>query len=294
MAQVGKSSSKRGRPTYLYSILGVALVLFLFGLMGWLVICIQKTGDLAKERLKIKANIFRVATPKQVDSIRQFISGLGYTKDVEYISIEKAGEEYTQMENDTMWRRYLEGYIPFEPSIRFNVNADHLKKDSLTKLDSTLRSNYGELLSGIDYPLETVTNINNVAKWTIWTLAALIIIVGIIVIISIDTTIRLAMYSNRFLMKTMQMVGATRSFVLKPMLIRAVINGFIASGIAIAMVICFVWLAEKFVPILTLVRQNKYMLFLFALIVILGVLICVASTYRSVLKYLKMKLDDLY
>jgi cell division transport system permease protein len=294
MSQTGRLSSKRGKPTYLYSILGVALVLFLFGLMGWLVIGIQKTGDLAKEKLKIRANIFRSASQKQVDSIKKFVTDLGYTTNIEYISKEKAADEYTEMEKDTVWKKYLDGYIPFEPSLRFNVKADYLKKESLNKLDSALRYNYGEYLSSIEYPLETVDNINKYAKWTIWALLALIIIVGIIVIISIDTTIRLAMYSNRFLMKTMQMVGATRNFILKPLLLRSILNGFIAGLLAIAGVIGFVGVVEKFVPEFALVRNNNYMLILFAIIIILGIAICFLSTYRSVLKYLKMKLDDLY
>ena len=294
MSQTGTLSSKRGKPTYLYSIIGVALVLFLFGLMGWLVIGIQKTGDLAKEKLKIRANIFRSASPKQVDSIKQFVTNLGYATNIEYISKEKAADEYTEMEKDTSWRKYLDGYIPFEPSLRFNVKADFLKKDSLNKLDSTLRYNYGEYLSSIEYPLETVDNINKYAKWTIWALLALIIIVGVIVIISIDTTIRLAMYSNRFLMKTMQMVGATRMFVLKPLLLRSILNGFIAAVLAIIGVIGFVSVIEKFVPEFSLVRNNNYMLLLFGTIIILGIAICFLSTYRSVIKYLSMKLDDLY
>jgi cell division transport system permease protein len=102
------------------------------------------------------------------------------------------------------------------------------------------------------------------------------------------------MYSNRFIMKTMQMVGATRGFITRPLLVRAIINGLIASGLAIITVLAFVWVTEKFVPELTLLRDNANMILLFTVMVLLGVAICVGSTYRSVVKYLRMKLDDLY
>ncbi len=294
MAQFGKGSGKRGKPTYAYAIIGVALVLFLFGLMGWLAVGIQKSGDLAKEKLKIRVTLMRVASQKEIDTIKSFITALPYTKDVEFVSKEQAAEEYTKMENDTLWKRFMGGVIPFDASLAFNVKADYIQKDSLQKLDTILRDNYGTLLGDIQYPLETVSNINKFAKWVLWVLIALILIIGIIVIISIDNTIRLAMYSNRFIMKTMQMVGATRGFVLRPLLVRSIINGLISAIIAIGLLLGFVWLAEKFVPILSLIRENRYMFMLCTIIVILGVVICLGSTYRSVLKYLKMKLDDLY
>ncbi|MDQ6756231.1 MAG: hypothetical protein M3004_04765, partial [Bacteroidota bacterium] len=113
-------------------------------------------------------------------------------------------------------------------------------------------------------------------------------------IISIDNTIRLAMYSNRFLIKTMQMVGATRSFIAKPLDIKAFTNGLIASGVAIGLLIAFISVAEKIEPSLKVLHDNSSMLLLFVCIIILGLFISLLSTHRSVLKYLKMKLDDLY
>ncbi len=102
------------------------------------------------------------------------------------------------------------------------------------------------------------------------------------------------MYSNRFLIKTMQMVGATRWFISKPLDGRAVVNGLIASGIAIGLMIGFIGLSEKFIPYLKVLHDTTNMLVIFSGIIILGLFITLFSTHRSVLKYLKMKLDDLY
>jgi cell division transport system permease protein len=120
------------------------------------------------------------------------------------------------------------------------------------------------------------------------------IILCVIVIISIDNTIRLAMFSNRFLIKTMQMVGATRSFISKPLVIRALINGLISAGIALIVLFGLIqWTAAQFPQIQTLQGMGNNLVLFFGLIVV-GVGISVLSTYRSVVKYLKMKLDELY
>ena len=120
------------------------------------------------------------------------------------------------------------------------------------------------------------------------------IILTILVVFSIDNTIRLAMYSNRFLIKTMQMVGATRWFIAKPVNVRAIINGLIASLIAIAAIWGFIILIESFVPDFKMLHDTKSMLMLFLVIILLGIGITLVSTHRSVIKYLRMKLDDLY
>jgi cell division transport system permease protein len=102
------------------------------------------------------------------------------------------------------------------------------------------------------------------------------------------------MYSNRFLIKTMQMVGATRGFIARPINQRAVINGLISSGIAIAAVWGSILLVETFIPDFKLLHDTQGLIILFLIIIVLGIAISLISTHRSVIKYLRMKLDDLY
>jgi cell division transport system permease protein len=102
------------------------------------------------------------------------------------------------------------------------------------------------------------------------------------------------MYSNRFLIKTMQMVGATRWFIAKPIDQRAIINGLIASGIAIVAIWGAIMLIENLYPAFKLLHDTRGMIMLFCIIIVLGIVISLASTHRSVIKYLRMKLDDLY
>jgi cell division transport system permease protein len=114
------------------------------------------------------------------------------------------------------------------------------------------------------------------------------------VIILIDNTIRLAMFSNRFLIKTMQMVGATRWFIAKPLDKRAILNGALSGIIATAIVYFLLLLAENFFDGFKKLHDTNMMILLAIVLIILGIGITLFSTHRSVLKYLRMKLDDLY
>lgn len=292
MAQFGKASAKRGKPSYIYAIIGVALVLFLFGVVGWIFLNIRKTGEYFKESIQVHAWLERTATKKQIDTVTNYISSLPYAKDVEYVTREKAVEKWNA-QNDTTWKMFLDNN-PLPESIDFFVKADYMQPDSLAVLGNHLEANYPTVISEFQYPTDTVNYVSKFVKTAAFWILIIAIILSILVIISIDNTIRLAMYSSRFLIKTMQMVGATRSFIARPLNIRAIINGLIAAGIAIVLMIGFVALAEKFVPYFSVLHDNSNMLFLFACMIVLGLLISLFSTHRSVLKYLKMKLDDLY
>ena len=146
----------------------------------------------------------------------------------------------------------------------------------------------------MDYPASLVAKMGPILKLILGILIIISVVFLVSSIVLIDNTIKLAMYSNRFLIKTMQMVGATRDFITKPINIRAVINGAVSAAIAIAVLFGAIVLIEKTFPELTDLRDNVRLLLLFLLIIVLGIGITVFSTHRSVIKYLKMKLDDLY
>lgn len=292
MAQFGKISTKRGKPSYVYAIIGVALVLFLFGLVGWIFMNLQKTGNYFKENIQLHAYIYRTATPEQIDSLKNYVESLPYAVNVEYITKEKAIEKYNA-ENDTLWKT-LAISNPLPESIDFYVKANYVDKDSLARLEKNLLGHFPTTVSEFQTPKATVASVSQYVKTSTLVLLIIAILLSILVIVSIDNTIRLAMYSNRFLIKTMQMVGATRGFITRPLNTRALLNGLIASVIAIALLSACIYLAEKFVPALEVLHDNRSIALIFAGIVILGIIITVLSTHRSAIKYLKMKLDELY
>jgi cell division transport system permease protein len=281
MAQFGKASAKRGKPSYIYAIIGVALILFLFGIVGWIFLNIRKTGEYFKESIQVHAWIERAASKKQIDSVKNYISSLPYAINVEYVTRQKAIEKWNA-ENDTTWKQFL-AINPLPESIDFFVKADYMQKDSLALLGNYLQTNYNGVISEFQYPTETVAYVSKFVKTAALWVLVIAIILSILVIISIDNTIRLAMYSNRFLIKTMQMVGATRWFIAKPLDMRALVNGLIASLAAIVLLIGFIAVAEKFVPYFKILHDNSNMILLFAGMIILGLFITLFSTHRSVL-----------
>jgi len=292
MSQVGKASVKRGKPNYNGAIIGVALVLFLFGIVGWFFLNLRKTGDYFKENIQVHAWLNRDAPKKQIDSLHKYISAIPYANRVEYVDKEKAMKIWNA-NNDTTWKQFLDNN-PLPESIDFYVKANYVDKDSLNRLALTLQETFPGLISEFQFPSETVAKVSSYVKTgaVIFLIAA--ILLTVLVVFSIDNTIRLAMYSNRFLIKTMQMVGATRWFIAKPMDQRAILNGIIASLIAILAVWGFIGLVERLMPDFKLLHDTAGMFILFGIIIVLGVLITLVSTHRAVIKYLRMKLDDLY
>jgi cell division transport system permease protein len=292
MAQFGKASSKRGKPSYLNAIIGVALVLFLFGIVGWFFINLRNTGNYLKEKIQVHAWLWPTTSKKQIDSIKNYISALPYTKTVEYVTKEMAATNWNQ-ENDSSWKKILDNN-PLPESIDFYVKAGYVQQDSLNALSVNIMNNFPNTVKEFQFPTETVSKVGYFVKWAAIVVLGLALLLTILVIFLIDNTIRLAMYSNRFLVKTMQMVGATRGFISKPMDIRAIINGFIASLIAIGMLWISILILETTVPVFKLLHNTETMLLLFLAMVAIGISITFFSTHRSILKYLKMKLDDLY
>jgi cell division transport system permease protein len=292
MSQFGKASGKRGQPTYAYAIIGVALVLFLFGIVGWFFLNLRKSGDYFKENIQVHAFLYPDAGKKKIDSLKDYIAAIPYTRDVKHVTKEMAAMEWNK-DNDSTWKKLLD-YNPLPESIDFYVKADHVEKDSLNMLSENLGTTFPGVIKEFQFPTETVSKISGYVKT-----GAIVFLIGafiltILVIFSIDNTIRLAMYSNRFIIKTMQMVGATRGFIARPITSRAVINGLIAAGLAIAAIWGTILLTENFIPNFKLLHDNRSLIILFLVIIVLGIAMTLVSTYLAVLKYLKMKLDDLY
>ena len=291
MAVTGSTSLKRSKPNYIYSVIGVAIVLFIMGIMGWLFLNLHSIGDNFKEDIRISVYL-RTSDKNAIGKIQQYIASQPYAKNVEYVNKEKAKAIWNK-ENNEEWAKILD-VNPLPESVDFFAKANYVNPDSLANISNAIGNEFKTEVADIQYPKSLVTNLNERATKIGVIFLVMSIILCIIVIISIDNTIRLAMFSNRFLIKTMQMVGATRGFISKPLVIRALINGLTSAFISIVLLFGLTqWAGSQFPQIKTIQGAGNDLL-LFGGIIIMGVGISVFSTYRSVLKYLKMKLDDLY
>jgi len=290
MAVNGSTSLKRSKPNYIYSVIGVAIVLFIMGIMGWLFLNLHSIGDNFKEDIRISVYL-RTSDKNAIGKVQQYIASQPYAKNVEYVNKEKAKAIWNK-ENNEEWAKILD-VNPLPESVDFFAKANYVNPDSLANISNAIGNEFKKEVADIQYPNSLVTNLNERATKIGVIFLVMSIILCIIVIISIDNTIRLAMFSNRFLIKTMQMVGATRSFISKPLVIRALINGLTSAFISIVLLFGLTqWAGSQFPQIKTIQGAGNDLI-LFGGIIIMGVGISVFSTYRSVLKYLKMKLDDL-
>lgn len=290
MSQAGKASIKRGKPSYFMSILGVTLVLFFLGIIGLIVINTNKLSDHFRENVTVSAYLRGDLNPKDSAALMQYISAKPYIREYTYVTKEIAKKKYLADGNKD-WSEVL-SENPLPNSIDFKVKHNYLNTDSLNAIKTDLKNQ--TYVSDVEYPEALIskmsTNLRNISLGIL----IVAIVLALVVIVLIDNTIKLAMFSNRFLIKTMQMVGATRWFIAKPMNIRAVINGAISGVIATGAVILFLLVLEKFIPEMKAIHDNSSLVILFVGLIFLGIAITVFSTHRSVIKYLKMKLDDLY
>jgi cell division transport system permease protein len=291
MTQTGKaSSSKRSQPSYFMAILGVSLVLFIMGMLGWIVINANKLGQYFKENVEVRVYLRENINAKDSTALTQYISSKPYVKEYSYVTKELAKEKFISDGNED-WKNILDAN-PLPASIEFTLRNQYVNVDTLANIEKDLTQNIA--VSSVQYPRSLVTNLNNNVQRVTMILGIVALILCIVVIILIDNTIRLAMFSNRFLIKTMQMVGATRGFIAKPMDIRAIINGALSGLLAILGIIALIFFAERQLPELKAMRDTQWLVILFTALILLGILISFFSTHRSVVKYLKMKLDDLY
>ncbi|HXB95732.1 MAG TPA: permease-like cell division protein FtsX [Puia sp.] len=290
MAQFGKGSAKRSTPSYFMAIVGVSLVLFLLGLLGWIVINANKVGETFRENVEVQVYVKETISAKDSAALVQLVASRPYVKSYQYVTKEMARKDFVGTGNDDFMSVLVQNPLP--ASVDFRIKSEYANADSLNRIVADFSQNIA--VDEVKYNKKLVTNLNDTIRKVSLVLLIVTLLISIAVIVLIDNTIRLAMFSNRFLIKTMQMVGATRWFIAKPMDRRAIINGAISGLIAIAAIVGLIFIAETWLPEIKALRDYVLLGGMFVVMVLLGICISFISTHRSVVKYLKMKLDDLY
>lgn len=291
MSQVGKSPLKSRNSQYINSILITALSLFLLGLMGLIWVSFSHEQNRIKERIRISAFLFDDVT--DIDGLRKKIEADPRVKSTEFISKDDAAEIVKEKFGEDI-KGVLGDYNPLPASIEIYLAAENVNLDSMKVFQQELEAYKQIKFTKVDETL--VSSINSNFKILSIVVAALGILFLLISIAIIDKTIRLSMYANRFLIRSMQLVGATRNFVTGPYVRQSVINGIMSAGIA-ALLLC----------VLILIIQGRYhywdfsdgklkagILLIIVTLAAVGISITWYSTRNAVHKYIKMKLDELY
>ncbi|MBR9922084.1 MAG: cell division protein FtsX [Bacteroidetes bacterium] len=287
----GKSAPK-SRPNYFYSIGSVALVLFVLGLFGLFILQSQQLVSYFKERINVMIELRTDSSPAGIDSLQAQLQATPYLKagSLEFISKEDAlellrddfGEEFMKLDLPN----------PLYDIILFNVRSDYMRTDSLDLIRSAWRQN--PIVSDVYYQEQVVDLLQNNLKRISWFTLGFGIFFLFIAFVLIHNTIRLALYSNRLLIKNMELVGASWTFISRPFILRSIRHG-IWSGLTAIGMLCLLlfWLQEKFPDLRDL--QNWTLIgVLFGSLLLFGIAINVASTWFTVNKYLKMRVDEVY
>ena len=276
--------------SYVSVVVSIALVLFLLGCLGLLVINSKKLADHFKEQVVMTIYLNDTAKEVEVNQLKKSLAMADYTKEAKYVSKEEAAE-LMQVETGEDFMDFV-GYNPLKNSIDVYLNADYVTTEQLTEITESLSNK--AFIEEIRYDNDLVELMNdNVKKISFWVL----IISGLFTLIAvllINSSIRLAVYSKRFIIKTMQMVGATKTFIRRPFVWKSVQLGIIGAIVAlIGMAIVLYYLDLTF-PELELLRNTMMIIGLFVGIFLLGIVITWISTFIATQRFLNSKTDQLY
>ncbi len=277
-------------PSYIYSIIGISLVLFLLGTIGWLAINGRSLSKYFKEQVELQVILHDNTRDEKTKELEAILQKQPFVRKATIITKDEAAAQMTREMGEEFMQ--LLDANPLYTSIRVNLHSEYVNTDSINKIKQFLMQS--NIVREVSYERMVVDKMNaNLRKVGI-VLGVIALILFIAVVIIIDNTVRLAMFSNRLLIKTMQMVGATRWFIARPFDKRAIVTGLLSGLIAIACLFLLIYFSGSVLPELNALRDYFSLAVLVLMILVLGVLISVLSTHRSVIKYLKLKLDDLY
>lgn len=276
--------------SYFSVVLSIALVLFLLGLLGMLVLNAKKVSDHFKEQVVVTIYLKDSAKEVEIKQLEKSLAMSEYVKSTEYVSKEQAAESM-KAENGGDFMDFL-GYNPLQNSVDVIVKADFVDIAQLEAIaaEATSKSFVDEVR--YDKDLVTLMN-NNVKKISFWVLVVSAVFT-IIAVLLINSSIRLSVYSNRFTIKTMQMVGATKQFIRKPFVWRSIRLGIIGAIVAMLGMAVVLYYINKTFPELEFLSNTVLVAGLFVAVFIVGIIITWISTYIATQRFLNLKTDALY
>ena len=271
-------------------IISLALVLFMLGALGLLIINANKLSKHFKENVGFQVYLRDTASSAQTDELMQEISNSKYAKSVYLVNKEQAAQKL-KAELGEDFVAFL-GNNPLLNSFEIKLDQDYANTDTLAQIEKNLLQK--AFVKEVVYQKEMINNLNKNTKAVAFFILIFSGALLVVAVALINNTIRLSIYSQRFLIRTMYLVGATRTFISKPFILKGFRQGVIAGVIAGLMLAGFLLLSTKFVPDLLQLQDENVLLVLFAGIVLVGVIISAFSALLAVLRYLRLKTSDLY
>jgi Cell division protein len=292
MKKENSTTKRRLRGSYLISLMSIMLVLFVLSLFSSLILFANKISDYIKENVGFEIVMKKGVKEKDIIDFQHILDKKKYVKSTEYISQQEATRRLTEDlgEDILEWLGDVEN--PLLPSIDVRFKSEYANNDSIAKIEQWVMKNKNvkevyfqkSLMHSID------KNVNKIAS--------VLLLVGVVLLIMavtlISHTVRLAVYAKRFVVRSMQLVGATEGFIIKPFMKSFVIQGFIGAVLALILLSIFLFKLMHEVPELAVLTNISSIALIYISVIALGVLLTTLSTFFAMRKYLRADIDDLY
>ncbi len=283
---------RRINSSYITSVISITLVLFTLGFLGLIILHANSLSNYIKENIGFEIIMKPESKEADIVYLQKILDAKKYTKSTEYITREEAARRLSETLGEDFISFLGEENNPLLPSIDVRFNADWANNDSLTIIEQSIMSN--DAVKEVYYQKSLVHLINkNIRKISLVLLAVSLLLLTIATAL-INNTIRLSVYSRRFVIRSMQLVGATQSFIRRPFVVKGVYQGILSGLIALALLSAILAAARENIPELSLLLSPEMMLLLYAFVLLLGMIVSGISTIFAVGRYLNMKQDKLY
>ena len=292
MKKENSTTKRRLRGSYLISLMSIMLVLFVLSLFSSLVLFANKISDYIKENVGFEIVMKKGVKEKDIIDFQHILDSKKYVKSTEYISQQEATRRLTEDlgEDILQWLGDVEN--PLLPSIDVRFKSEYANNDSIAKIEQWVMKNKNvkevyvqkSLIHYID------KNVNKIAS--VLLLIGLVLLIMAVTLIS--HTVRLAVYAKRFVVRSMQLVGATEGFIIKPFMKSFVIQGFIGAVLSLMLLSIFLFKVMNEVPELALLTNMSSIVMIYISVIALGVLLTTLSTFFAMRKYLRADVDELY
>jgi cell division transport system permease protein len=295
MSSKEKAGKKGLRTSYVSTVIGISLVLFMIGLVLAGIMGLDSVQRQAKESMQVDLFFKTSWNESDIKQVEQELKSWNEFSEVTYVSPERAIESFSGSDENT--REILaiyEGESPIPPSVTFRPKASFATKNGMLQLKDKLLKAYPEMIDEVSYDAASLEEVNLGFKQFVFLFLAIAGLLIIVAIAMINNTIRLALYSKRFTIKTMQLVGATGGFIRRPFLRNAVFQGIIAGTIGMALLMTLFFALNNVLDVVQIELTMLELGMLYGAILIIGSFMTLISTWFALNKYLRTKLDDLY
>lgn len=296
MNSTAEKYSKRGVQTsYISTVIGISLVLFMIGLVIGGVLGLDNIQRQAKESLRGDLFFKPELNESDIKQVEQQLKTWNQFVEVYFVSPERAIEEFSGSGKESEEiLSIFEGENPLPPTVGFRPKSEFATKEGMERIKADLLKAFPDEIDEVNYDEASVESVNLGFKQFVYLFLVVALLLIIVAVAMINNTIRLALYSKRFTIKTMQLVGATSAYIRRPFLWQSILQGAVSAVIGIALLMTLFYALNNVLD----TYEISYSLDMFVVLVLsmllIGIVITFVSTWFALNKYLRMQLDDLY